>query len=69
MLTMSPADNIPLIDIAPLVAGSPAPSEVAEQLGQACREHGFFYISGTASTRRLCTRLESLSREFFAREH
>ena len=64
---MSIADNIPLIDIAPLVAGSSARGRVAEQLGEACREHGFFYIAGHGVNEDLCTRLEQLSREFFAR--
>jgi isopenicillin N synthase-like dioxygenase len=64
---MSTADEIPLIDIAPLVSGSLERTEVARQLGAVCREHGFFYITGHGVDEALCQRLEDLSREFFAR--
>jgi isopenicillin N synthase-like dioxygenase len=38
---------IPIIDIAPLVAGDPAGErEVARLIGSACRDVGFFYITG-----------------------
>ncbi len=40
--------------------------DVARQIGQACREHGFFYITGHGVAEELYKRLESLSREFFA---
>jgi len=44
-MTASPA--IPIIDIAPLVAGDPAGErEVAGLIGSACRGIGFFYITG-----------------------
>ncbi len=64
---MSVAENIPLIDIGPSVAGTAARVDVARQLGEACREHGFFYIVGHGVDDALCRRLETLSREFFAR--
>lgn len=39
--------TIPVIDIAPLTSGSPDQAlAVAQQLGRACREVGFFYITG-----------------------
>lgn len=60
------AAEIPVIDIAPLVSGQ-APEGVAQQLGAACREHGFFYIAGHGVNDSLCERLEALSRDFFAR--
>lgn len=63
---MSTTAEIPVIDIAPLVS-STAPEGVARQLGPACREHGFFYIAGHGVSDSLCERLESLSREFFAK--
>jgi hypothetical protein len=38
---------IPVIDVAPLMTGSPEQAKaVAAALGQACREVGFFYITG-----------------------
>jgi isopenicillin N synthase-like dioxygenase len=67
MLFMSIDQDIPVIDIAPLVAGGPERQRVAAQLGEACRDHGFFYIKGHGVDEALCTRLETLSREFFAR--
>jgi isopenicillin N synthase-like dioxygenase len=64
---MAIADDIPLIDIAPLIAGAPERERVARELGAACREHGFFYITGHGVDAGLCQRLETLSRQFFAR--
>ncbi len=44
---VQPAGAIPVIDVAPLVAGDPAGErEVARLVGSACREIGFFYIIG-----------------------
>lgn len=38
---------IPVIDIAPLVNGSSAQAAaVAKALGTACRDVGFFYVTG-----------------------
>ncbi len=38
---------IPLIDVAPLMAGSPdGEADVGRKLGRACRDIGFFYITG-----------------------
>ena len=46
-------DDIPVIDIAPLVNGSPTQAEaVAKALGTACRDVGFFYITGHIRSRR-----------------
>ena len=38
--------HIPIIDVAQLVRGSDGRHAVAEQIGRACRESGFFYIVG-----------------------
>ncbi|CAN5852164.1 MAG: hypothetical protein USCGTAYLOR_02868 [Chromatiales bacterium USCg_Taylor] len=38
--------SLPVIDIHPLIAGTVARDRVAKQIGQACREYGFFYIVG-----------------------
>ncbi|MBI2823322.1 MAG: isopenicillin N synthase family oxygenase [Planctomycetia bacterium] len=58
--------QVPVIDVAPLVAGAPAREDVARQIGAACRESGFFYVVGHGVDRGLCPCLEQLSRQFFA---
>jgi isopenicillin N synthase-like dioxygenase len=40
----------------------------AAQIGRACREYGFFYITGHAIDDALQQRLESLSRQFFSQD-
>ena len=58
--------EIPLVDVGPLVAGSRGREDVARRLGEACREHGFFYVVGHGVDEQLCRRLAELSRRFFA---
>src|SRR5215470_17417373 len=60
--------HIPVIDVSELVAGGPSKRAVAELLGAACRESGFFYVVGHGVDAALQTRLRELSREFFAQE-
>lgn len=68
--------HIPIIDISALVFGTgEAPAKtlrdrhaVAAQIGQACRECGFFYIVGHGVDEGLQQRLEQLSRQFFAQD-
>jgi len=60
--------HIPIIDVSDLVAGRPAQAAVAERLGAACRESGFFYVVGHGVDESLQQRLRALSREFFARD-
>uniref|UniRef100_UPI003FA61544 2-oxoglutarate-dependent ethylene/succinate-forming enzyme n=1 Tax=unidentified TaxID=32644 RepID=UPI003FA61544 len=62
---MTSMSELPVIDISPLV-DAPGRAEVAAQIGQACREHGFFYVTGHGVDPELQDRLEALSREFFA---
>jgi len=57
---------IPVINIAPLRDVTSQRHEVAAALHQACREAGFFYITGHGISPALQTRLETLSRQFFA---
>ncbi len=38
--------DIPIVDVSDLVAGRPSQQAVAKQLGEACRESGFFYVVG-----------------------
>ena len=59
--------SVPVIDIRPLVTGKGDAATVAAQLGAACREFGFFYITGHGVAEALQRRLEALSEAFFAR--
>jgi polar amino acid transport system ATP-binding protein len=58
--------SLPLIDVAPLVAGTSGRDAVAAQIGAACRAHGFFYVTGHGVDAALVRRLEDLSHRFFA---
>ena len=60
--------RIPIIDVSDLVAGRPSSGAVAEQLGAACRESGFFYVVGHGVDETLQARLRDLGREFFAED-
>ncbi|MDN3921087.1 isopenicillin N synthase family dioxygenase [Roseateles violae] len=70
MTALSPLEHqLPVIDVAPLVAATPdatALAEVAAQIGAACRAHGFFYVRGHGVPAALVERLDALAREFFA---
>ena len=57
--------SLPLIDVAPLVAGTAGRDAVAAQIGAACRAHGFFYVTGHGVDAALVQRLEDLSHQFF----
>src|SRR5262245_32279539 len=68
---MGPAgdfSHIPLIGVSDLGAGLPSQRAVAERLGAACRESGFFYVVGHGVDEELQLRLRELSREFFAQD-
>ena len=60
---------LPVIDIAALVdaqSTAAARAAVADAMGRACREHGFFYISHHGVPQNLIDRLHALSQAFFA---
>ncbi len=59
---------IPIIDIGPLIRGIEGMRAVADEIGRACRECGFFYITGHGVDEGLEQRLERLSRQFFAQD-
>src|SRR4030088_1813844 len=62
-----PMNAIPVIDIAPLVNGSPEQAHaVPRALGNACRDVGFFYISGHGVPPALIDRVFKTSAAFFA---
>ena len=60
--------QIPIIDVRALVAGGAGQDAVAAQLGEACRESGFFYVVGHGVDEKLLQRLYELSRRFFAQD-
>src|SRR5262249_13228388 len=60
--------NIPVIDIRALIHAPDDCRQVAAQIGQACRECGFFYIVGHGVDDGLQQRLEAVSRAFFAQD-
>ena len=58
--------DIPVIDIAPLVKGSPDQAHtVAKDLGRACREVGFFYVMGHGVPRALMDAVFDSAAAFF----
>jgi isopenicillin N synthase-like dioxygenase len=67
-VTTSEFTHIPIVDVSDLVAGAPGRRAVAAQLGEACRESGFFYVVGHGVDEGLQQRLRELSREFFAQD-
>ena len=58
--------ELPVVDVAPLVAGADGPSPLAAEIARACRSSGFFYVVNHGVDESLCQRLEATSREFFA---
>ena len=65
-ITANANSFVPVIDIAPYLAGTPeGKRRVAEQLGRACREVGFYVIVGHGVDPGLVEQVETVSREFF----
>jgi isopenicillin N synthase-like dioxygenase len=58
--------TLPIIDVTALRDGSAGADAVADALGRACREHGFFYVAGHGLDPALEAALEAVSRRFFA---
>ncbi len=59
--------GLPVIDVAALPGGAPgAAGAAAEQIGRACRERGFFYVTGHGVPAGLLDQLAAASAEFFA---
>lgn len=58
--------RLPIINVESLVADVGDRTAVADQIAKACRESGFFYIIGHQIDDGLQTKLEDLSRRFFA---
>ncbi len=64
----NPSTTIPVIDIDALVNDAPAARRTvaASAIGDACREIGFFYVTGHGVDAKLQVRLEAASRAFFS---
>mmetsp|Transcript_8991 Transcript_8991/g.25172 ORF Transcript_8991/g.25172 Transcript_8991/m.25172 type:complete len:354 (+) Transcript_8991:118-1179(+) len=62
-------EEIPIIDISPFVNGrNPlTKARVAHEVGKACMQYGFFYISNHGVARELRDSIVRVSRDFFAR--
>lgn len=68
LTTISNRLKLPVIDIQPLVAATDNGPAIAAQIGQACREAGFFYVVGHGVDELLQQQLERLSQQFFAQD-
>ncbi|MEO6126592.1 MAG: 2-oxoglutarate and iron-dependent oxygenase domain-containing protein [Ilumatobacteraceae bacterium] len=59
-------DTVPVIDIAPFLAGSPdGIASVAKQIAHACEEIGFFQITGYGVSEEFIQEVYDMSRRFF----
>ena len=67
-MSHDPTSEVPIIDVAPLVADTGDQEAVAVAMGLACRENGFFYVIGHGVSEDLNRRLEKLSHTFFAQD-
>ncbi|MEV1239943.1 isopenicillin N synthase family dioxygenase [Nonomuraea sp. NPDC050022] len=56
--------ELPVIDISPLLSSKDR-GAVAEWIGAACRDSGFFYVSGHGVSPELVARLDAAARRFF----
>jgi isopenicillin N synthase-like dioxygenase len=59
--------RVPIVDVASLCSGIDSRAAAAE-IGRACRDTGFFYVTGHGVDPALVAMLDALSRQFFARE-
>lgn len=61
-------ETLPIIDMAPLFSKSDAEgrAKVARAIETACRDTGFFYVTGHGVAPDLLSKLDTLSRRFFA---
>jgi len=63
---MSANESLPVIDVSALVHAAADRADVARRIGEACRAHGFFYVTGHGIDAALVAELEAASRRFFA---
>jgi isopenicillin N synthase-like dioxygenase len=67
-VTHDPTSEVPIIDVAPLMADAGDQKAVTAAIRQACTENGFFYVIGHGVSEDLNRRLEELSHRFFAQD-
>lgn len=58
--------SLPIVDVSPLVTGTGDIAAVAAAIGAACRDVGFFHVTGHGVPADLQLRLDEDSRAFFA---
>ena len=61
---MPNVETLPVINVAPLIAGDDA-TDVAQEIGAACRSLGFFYVTGHAISADTLSAIDVASRKFF----
>ena len=65
-----PFDSIPLIDLGPFLAGTADDrARVATEIGKACRDIGFFYVTNHGVPQTLIDAVFAQSKRFFALPH
>lgn len=67
--TLSPTKHLPVIDVSSLISQNGETENVAREINEACRQNGFFYITGHGISQALCDKLDQLSKQFFALSH
>ena len=63
---MTASSDIVVVDAAPFLARSSSRLAEAKAIRHACRDCGFFYVSGHGVSETLLARLEAQSHAFFA---
>lgn len=60
-------EKLPVINMSPLLGGTPqASARVANEIDEACRDSGFFYVTGHGVDPQILSRLEAASWRFFS---
>ncbi|MFK0383001.1 isopenicillin N synthase family dioxygenase [Agrobacterium sp. NPDC090273] len=59
------APAIPVIDVAPFINGTEGADDVVRAIEKACRETGFFLVTGHGVSKEITSRLYNLARDFF----
>ena len=66
---MKAPHELPIIDIAPLLAGTRDSAPIARAIESACRDTGFFYVAGHGVAPATIARLDAAARTFFELPH